>query len=225
MPTAIANDIKHGKTVDHLGAQIRSMILNGEFAPGQRLVMRDLMEELNVSHGPLREAFRHLAAQGLIEIIANRGAVVRKLNRREILDLFRIREALEGLAARLAAENIENSPHRKNLEQVAKATTARDQLMNARIYVTENKKFHDAIVRLADNPQLTDLLDKLGLPVVMLQLRLAMTTAQVEASMHEHQQIAAAVLEGNPDKADRAMRAHLRRSVRDTLAQAGSSLT
>src|SRR3546814_7375523 len=99
--------LRSGDTVERVAAILKEQILDGSLAPGQRLISRDLIEELGISRGPLREAFRRLAADRLIELIPNRGAVVRRLSRAEIINLFQIREALEGQAARLAAERID----------------------------------------------------------------------------------------------------------------------
>lgn len=87
-----------------LGA-LRQAIVSGRLAPGQRLTERKLIEMLGVSRTVIREALRQIEAEGLVEIIPNKGPVVRKLSATEAKDLYRIRAVLEGLAARLFAEN------------------------------------------------------------------------------------------------------------------------
>ena len=87
-----------------LGA-LRRAIVSGQLAPGERLTERALIEMLAVSRTVIREALRQLEAEGLIEIIPNKGPVVRQLSAAEAKDLYRIRAVLEGLAARLFAEN------------------------------------------------------------------------------------------------------------------------
>ncbi len=84
---------------------LRRAIVSGQLAPGQRLTERALIEMLAVSRTVIREALRQLEAEGLIEIIPNKGPVVRQLSAAEAKDLYRIRAVLEGLAARLFAEN------------------------------------------------------------------------------------------------------------------------
>src|SRR3546814_11928746 len=74
--------LRSGDTVERVAAILKEQILDGSLAPGQRLISRDLIEELGISRGPLREAFRRLAADRLIELFPNRGAVVRRLSRR-----------------------------------------------------------------------------------------------------------------------------------------------
>lgn len=84
---------------------LRRAIVSGQLAPGQRLTERALIEMLGVSRTVIREALRQVEAEGLIEIIPNKGPVVRELGLEEAQDLYRIRAVLEGLAARLFAEN------------------------------------------------------------------------------------------------------------------------
>jgi DNA-binding GntR family transcriptional regulator len=84
---------------------LRRAIVSGQLAPGERLTERALIEMLAVSRTVIREALRQLEAEGLIEIIPNKGPVVRQLSAAEAKDLYRIRAVLEGLAARLFAEN------------------------------------------------------------------------------------------------------------------------
>lgn len=84
---------------------LRLAIVSGRLAPGQRLTERALIEMMGVSRTVIREALRQIEAEGLIEIIPNKGPVVRELSAEEAKDLYRIRAVLEGLAARLFAEN------------------------------------------------------------------------------------------------------------------------
>src|SRR5271166_2059901 len=93
----------HGATVAFIVERLREDILAGRLAPGSRLVECDLTARFSVSRGPVREALRRLAADGLIEHWAHRGAVVRRLTQRTIREFFAIRIEMEALAARLAA--------------------------------------------------------------------------------------------------------------------------
>src|SRR5262245_18906273 len=91
---------RHGEAVDTVFATIRQGIISGRFAPGQRLVLGDLAEEIPYSRSTFREALRRLAAERLVSLIPNRGAAVQRLTPQEMTDLFEIRELLEGQAAR-----------------------------------------------------------------------------------------------------------------------------
>ncbi|UCE30896.1 MAG: GntR family transcriptional regulator, partial [Burkholderiales bacterium] len=90
--------------VEDAVARLREALLEGRFAPGQRLVEADLVATLGVSRSSVRSALERLAAEGLVRLSAHRGAVARRMSRREVEELYAIRERLEGLAAGLAAE-------------------------------------------------------------------------------------------------------------------------
>src|SRR3569833_4774669 len=104
---------RRGQTVDDIIERVRNAILAGRIVPGQRLVANDLVEQLGVSRGSIREAFQRLSAEGLVDITPNRGAMVRRLSREQVRDLFQIRVNLESLGAKLADEHIREGAHRK----------------------------------------------------------------------------------------------------------------
>ncbi|HEX6312852.1 MAG TPA: GntR family transcriptional regulator, partial [Acidimicrobiia bacterium] len=136
-------------------------IKGGRYAPGQRLVEADLTADLGVSRGPLREALGRLAAEGVLEIEPYRGAVVRRLSRSDVVDLFRIRELLEGEAARLAATRIDDADHRVRLEQAIAAVDAYREPGESIAYMDENSRFHELIVELGGNKLLSRLIGQL----------------------------------------------------------------
>jgi DNA-binding GntR family transcriptional regulator len=86
-------------------ATLRADIMEGRLAPGQRVTERELTERLGVSRTVLRESLRQLAAEGLVSLVPNKGTVIRDLTVTEARELYRIREMLEGLSARLFAES------------------------------------------------------------------------------------------------------------------------
>jgi len=94
--------------------RLRSAIIGGQLAPGQRLIERELTEMTGVSRTVVREVLRQLESEGLVAIIPHRGPVVRELSAAEARDLYTIRGALEGIAARLFVEHASAS-HLKKL--------------------------------------------------------------------------------------------------------------
>jgi len=206
----------HGATVAHVVDQLREDILARRLSPGVRLVESDLTARFAVSRGPVREALRRLAAEGLIEHTPNRGALVRRLTRREIQELFQIRLELEGLAARLAAESVDPSERERfaNAIRPIFAQGARQ----ACDYLQENAAFHEAIMRLAGNRQLRDLSMRLHLPLILAQVGETLTPDALCASVAEHRAIAKAILASDPQAAVAAIRAHLERAARLALA-------
>lgn len=133
---------------------LRRRIVEAELAPGQRLVERDLAAELEVSRIPLREALRLLEADGLVVLVPHRGALVAPFTPADVRDLFDVRESLESLAARLAAERTDRAGLARLAGRltVARAAT-RDGDRDA--IAAANAGFHSDIVELADNPLLT----------------------------------------------------------------------
>lgn len=198
-----------GQVVEILKAEI----LGGRLAPGQRLISRDLVERLNISRGPLREAFRQLAAERLVDVVPNRGAIVRRLSAEDVKHVYQIREALEGYAAGQAAARIHLGSNRKEFSAIVKRGRRHAERPVFAEFVIDNRDFHQGLVKLCGNPQLGELIDQYQLPVFMIQLRQLIGTDQViKNALVEHEQIAEAVLAGDSAKAYRAMVAHLRHS-------------
>jgi DNA-binding GntR family transcriptional regulator len=201
---------KRGATVDYVVRQVLQGILEGRFAPGQRLIARELTETIGISRASVREAFRRMAADGMVELVPNRGAVVRRLSRSEIQEMFEIRGALEGLAARLAAQHIDEGQRRKTFAAVWEHVRPRGDVLAWPEFIDQNRLFHQTIVTIGGNSQLFALIHKLQLPLMMVQVGRAMRAADIARSQQDHIAIADAILAGDAYGADLAMRRHLR---------------
>jgi len=203
-----------GTTVDRVFLHLKDGILSGRYAPGQRLIEADLTRDLVVSRGPLREAFRRLSAEGLVESVPNRGAIVRRLSAKQTQELFQIRSALEGLAASLAADKMSMPEVRARFVE-AIAPIWDDTPRNAPLtYLDENRIFHQAVADASGNEQLSSLCRQLQLPLIMFQLSGALTAETLRLSNLEHRAIAQAILDGQGAAALCAMQAHLDRARR-----------
>lgn len=213
---------RHGEAVDAVFRTIRQGIISGRFAPGQRLVIRDLAEEIPYSRSTFREALRRLAAERLVSLIPNRGAAVQRLSPREMADLFDIRELLEGQAARRAAEHIGGGNHRKRFLAMWDKVRRGDPADRA-AFIDHNQLFHGTIVELSGNSRLPEMLDQLQIPILMFQWRTLMTPQEIALSQEEHETIARAILEGRPDQAETAMRRHVRRAKLRTSLEVSAS--
>jgi DNA-binding GntR family transcriptional regulator len=203
--------LPRGSTVDHLFAQLKRAIQTGQFAPGQRLIEADLTLQYGVSRGPVREALRRLGAEGVVDFVPNRGALVRRFSPKEIIDIFRIRQALEGLAARLAAERFARATHKQEAELFTRIS--RCEFDEDQPFSEENRAFHSAIVNLSDNPRLDTLIQQLQLPVVRYQIRGALDRAYLAKSREEHAGIAQALLKNDGRQAEKRMQEHLGRAA------------
>ena len=185
--------------------ELRERILTGRLRPGDRLVERELAEDFGVSRVPVREAIRSLEAEGFLVVQSPRRVVVRQLARVDVEELFDVREALEGLAAGLAAGRA-GAAELKRLERVladaARATARGDA---ARITVL-NSRFHDEIVAIAGNALLTTMLQP-------LEGRLRWLTSQNEhwaELLDEHRRLYEAIASGDAERAKASAVEHVR---------------
>jgi DNA-binding GntR family transcriptional regulator len=181
------------------------------------LIESDLQRRYGVSRPTIREAVRRLAAEGLVELKHNSGATVRSLSRADVSSLFRIREVLEGLAARLAAENVGRGLAATELMRL-EAEFKKSFDGSAAAYMQYNEVFHDLIVRLSGNEQLIQTARQLHTRVYRLQFEALSASSGLRETRREHQAIVRAILHAQGAKAERLMRAHVRRRLAQILA-------
>lgn len=220
MTDPICNDAANAarpSTVDRLVQRLRDAIGSGELPGGHRLVEADLTEAYQVSRGPVREAMRRLAAEGLIEMHHHRGARVRQLSRQEVCALFEVREMLEGLSARLAAANATDED-RATLSALGAAMHTAASAGDLAGYLSLNSRFHHLVVEIGGNPHLPQILAQLHTQAMRFQFRSLIGPESVAVSDREHQRIITAILDADADYAERAMRLHIQRA-RALLAQ------
>ncbi|MBI5263423.1 MAG: GntR family transcriptional regulator [Bradyrhizobium sp.] len=204
--------------VDQAVQAINLGILEGRYAPGQRLIETELTREIGVSRNTLRAALRRLAADGLVQIEDFRGAMVARPSRKEMRDLFEVREALEGLAARRSATNIIRPGLRQRAEAVGRPLLVSRKLTpKPEEHLWENRQFHDLILELADNTHLGRVLDQLLMPVFQRAFFRVYDASLYRKSVSDHRLILNAVLAGDGPAAEDAMRAHVRWTA--TLAE------
>jgi DNA-binding GntR family transcriptional regulator len=194
--------------------ELRDRILTGRLRPGDRLVERELAEDLGVSRVPVREAIRSLESEGFVVVQSPRRVVVRQLDRSDVEELFDVREALEGLAAGLAASRATSKDLRKLerlLEDAAKATAS----SQASRITALNTRFHDEIVAIAGNGLLSTVLQP-------LEGRLRWLTSQNEhfgELLEEHWRLFEAIKSGDAERAKASAAEHVRVNRAVTLTQ------
>lgn len=189
---------------------LREAIREGRLAQGQRLVVADVTRMLGVSNGPVREAVRRLTGEGLVEIQPHRGATVREFSARDVREIFQIREVLEGLAARLAAERIGAADFRARLQ--ASQDDAHAVLAKGAGYIEHNQAFHELIYEMADNARVQEQSRQLTLPIYRLRYHHLMDREYARTSAAEHALVTEAILDGDGVRAERLMRNHIRNS-------------
>lgn len=199
-------------TLEYVVDSLRQAILSGRLVPGQRLVEADLTRELGVSRGPVRESFRRLSAEGLVESIPNQTTMVRRYTHLEMKELFEVRAELEALAARRAASRMNEACVRERFLRATQPIWEDHHAMSPAEYFEENRRFHQAIADECANAQLTDFISRLQLPMIMFQLGNAIHGEALQESVNEHRQIAQAIVSGDADKSGQLIRDHLRRA-------------
>ena len=211
VPEAAAEAPGEQTVVEQTIAAMRERIRDGRYAQGQRLVVAEVTRALGVSAGPVREAIRRLTGEGLVEIEPHRGASVRAFRSRDIREIFQLREVIEGLAARLAAEHIGAGEGRAALE-ASVAEMRRVLAEDGRGYIEYNHDFHELIYRLAGNDRVRETAAQLTLPIYQLRYHHLMDRSYARTSAAEHELIAEAIMEGDGPRAERMMRNHIRNS-------------
>jgi DNA-binding GntR family transcriptional regulator len=207
----------HSSAADQLAASIREGIRRGDFVPGQRLAEADLAARFKVSRPVVREALRELTADGIVDAELYRGARVHQFTRGECDQIYAVREMLEGLAARLCAENIGQNG-RKQIETIMKDMRAAVKHKNSSAYLEANIKFHSLIAEVSGNNYLEQLLTQLQLPLFRLIYGRLINEDEVLRSMGEHDEIADAILRGRVKAAESAMRRHIHIAGRRLLS-------
>lgn len=210
---------------------LRQKLLDGSVSPGSRLSYGSIGREIGVSATPVREAVGQLASEGLVELVPQLGAVVRTLTRDEAVELYELREALECFAVRRAAERagerllaglgdklrasagLVEKVRRSGKRAAAKALSAPFHALDL--------AFHMTLLEAAGNRRMLKVVGDSHILTRIFQAdRHAFRLDILETTRAEHEAIAAAVRERNPDAAEEAMRRHIRHSLELTLAEA-----
>lgn len=181
--------------------------------PGDRLVERELAEDLGVSRLPVREAIRALESEGFLETPSPRRVVVRQLSRVDVEELFDVREALEVLACGLAAERAGKAGLARLEATLREAARATESGKGSRI-TAANNRFHDEILAVAGHRLLSTLMQS-------LEGRLAWLTGQNEHwddLLAEHRRLYEAIASGDPERARACALEHVRVNREVTLS-------
>jgi DNA-binding GntR family transcriptional regulator len=188
--------------------QLKDQIISGEVAPGSRLIELTIAANFGVSRTPVREALKRLAAENLVLADPARGMVVHAPDADEIEDVFVVRGALDGLAARLAAHRITPSELAR-LSLIIETMRQAIQAERREQIVLANQRFHDVIYSAAGNPLLARVASDLRDFVRRFSTLPFASPDRVEHVLTEHEQIMAALESHNPQAAQEASDRHL----------------
>ncbi len=189
--------------------EVERRILTGALPAGERLSESALAADMGVSRGPVREAMRSLQQAGLVDIVANKGVVVRKIGFAEAVDLYDLRGTLFGFMCETLARR-RTDAHcavlRDKLDAMAGAIRGDDK----DLYYRLNIEFHAAIVEFCGNRRARALYEGIVKEMHLFRRRGLSRIENMEASMREHEAIAAAIVAGRAEAARRAGVMHLR---------------
>ncbi|MBI2116436.1 MAG: GntR family transcriptional regulator [candidate division NC10 bacterium] len=201
--------IEHENLDDKIYARLKALIAERRMLPGERILQDRLAREMGVSRTPLVNALKRLAQERLVEWVSRRGIYVKRFTKREMARLFEVREALEGLAARLAAPRIGRDEVDRLVEMFRGLDVAPTPAAIRR-YVERDRHFHWRLVELAGNEQLAHAMDSVNMMFFAYQDGLVRPAAE---TVQEHWTILEALRRKDPDASEAAMRLHIRRSV------------
>jgi len=203
------------KTIpERIFCQLREAIVEGRIPAGSKISEADLAQTYGISRGPLREAISQLAAVGLVERRPNVGARVIELSSRQLLDIYHVREALEGMAARQAAANM-SPEHVEHLYQTLQqhGEQIREEAGNSYFQQSGDLDFHYQIVIGSGNERLVKLLcHDLYYLVRLYRYQFGMRSKRGPAALAEHRHIVEAIERGDGEMAELLMRSHIRAS-------------
>ncbi len=207
---------------DKVCEQLVTAIVKGDIPPGQKISEPELARTYGISRGPLREAIRRLEGLRLVVRIPHVGARVVSLSPNELIEIYRVREALEGMACRLAAENMTAEDiaslrdllylHEKNIEKI-----------DGRSYFQKegDLDFHHRIVQGSKNEKLLELLGgELYHLVRMYRYQFSVSKSRPQRALKEHHRILDAIEERDGELAELLMRRHIsaaRRNIEERL--------
>lgn len=216
------NSERQGITLaDRVFSRLRQAIVEGEIPAGSKISEPELAAAYGISRGPLRDAIGRLEACHLVERRANVGARVVSLSLDDLMELYLLREALEGLAARLAAERITE----REIEELRELLHRHEERVELKEGVAYFQKegdldFHYRIVQASGNARLIQLLcNDLYHLMRMYRYQFGMASSRARDAFREHGHIVEAIADRDPELAELLMRRHVRVSRENVARQ------
>ena len=195
--------------------QLKRDIFQGHFVPGQRLVEVDIMSHLEITRGRVRDVFKRLHAEGIVQLDRNRGASVRKASREEVFDIFEVLEEISILIIRKIGSRVKDEDMQRRLRASLNAARKfHDRSVNiikVLEYMDENARFWGDLADLAGNPVLSEIRLRLQAPLFRLAMEGLTVSGSHEQWIARHEEIISALLDDNTGHAVR----HARKSMHD----------
>lgn len=189
---------------------LKDLILSGEYKPGDRLIEREVASQLNISRTPIREALFRLESQGFVKTVPRKGVIVSNISEEEVIEVFTILSSLEVLAARLAAQKMDDTLIGEFNEKIEKLEALeKDEVEGGD---TEHIEMNLLLYKAAKSPKLFDILSGLTDYIQMSANMGYETPGRRKESIREHIQIMKAVRDQEADMAEYLTKIHIENS-------------
>lgn len=207
----IDSNEKQGTIADHICHQLKNDIIEGKLAQGSKIIEEDLAKDYGSSRGPIREAIRRLEGMRLVERVPHAGARVVTLTAEIMHDLYIVREALEGMSARLAAKQMDDSEVNALWELIEVHEQAVDNKEGEHYFLREGDlDFHFRIAHSSGNKWLIHLLgSELYQLMRICRHRSASVESRSNVALSEHRHIVEAIAKRDGELAEMLMRRHI----------------
>ncbi|QDT39262.1 GntR family transcriptional regulator [Stratiformator vulcanicus] len=210
-PNGIADPLSQVTLAEQVYRFLADEIVAGRFLPGHALREIELAAVLKVSRTPIREAIRQLTSTGLVEVRANRGAIVRELTPQDVTQMYQVREALEGQATRLATGKIRPEDF-DEFDRLAELVMNEDGEIVGRAVNEYDRVMHRVISNRAANPLLETEINRFHDLMSLIRVWTSDGPEILNATLDEHRRIHRELRVQDADQAEKAMREHLRNS-------------
>ena len=197
--------------------RLEEEILSGKLKRGDTLTESSLTSRLGASRTPVRSALHRLAEEGLVEIAPNKGAVVVGVTAEDLIDIYKIRMRLEGLASREAAARI-SEEDKKRLTDSVELSEFYIKKRDAEHLKELDSEFHDIIYKASGNRLLHKTLSDLHKKIKTYRKLSLSVTDRLEKSVEEHREILSAITSGNTDEADRLTALHIESAMNNLIS-------
>ena len=205
----MARKLKRSNLSEDAYTVVRDILLNGDrYNPGDKVSVEELSRELGVSRTPLWAAINRLEAERVVEVVPRQGIYVVDYDPARALEMYVAREALEGMAARLAATNVSDRQLailQRSIDDQRDALSRGD----ADTYYTRTLEFHEEILRAANNLTLERLLKSIFAQMRAMRIQRNSIPTHLPQSCTDHEKILTAIRKRDPDLAEREARSHI----------------
>ena len=192
---------------------LKKEIVTLRLFPGEPLPEQNLAQRFKVSRTPVREVLRRLNHEGLVEIVPQKGAFVARIGLSDVREIFQIRQALEGIAAKISASRFT----KEELDEFESALDT-DDLEKAE---EVGRKLHQSVLEKAGNRRISNLIDMLGSQIERMYFFAKNLPGREKRSLEEHREILQALRTGDGELAEKATRKHIVSTMRAIIESLG----